>query len=122
MKDGFYPALGTPTGNNGELIENSYNKEIELMIDAGAQRVLCMGSMGKMAGIKNSEYHKIAQYCFKVVSKRIPVMLGVMDCSVSRVLERIEALVNIDIDGVVATAPYYYKVSGEGIINFFSFL
>jgi 4-hydroxy-tetrahydrodipicolinate synthase len=122
MKNGFYPAVGTPTGNNGELIENSYNKEIELMIDAGAQGVLCMGSMGKMAALKNSEYPKVAKYCFNVVSKRVPLMVGVMDCSVSRVLERIEALGNIDIDGVVATTPYYYKVDSVGIINFFRML
>ena len=100
MKDGFYPALGTPTSDNGELIEDSYNKEIELMLEAGAQGVLCMGSMGKMAAIRNSEYPKIAKYCFKVISERIPVMVGVMDCSASRVLDRIEALGNMNIDGV----------------------
>lgn len=122
MKDGFYPALGTPTSDSGKLIESSYQKGIELMIEAGAQGVLCMGSMGKMAAIKNREYPKIAKYCFKVVSKRIPVMVGVMDCSVSRVLERIEALGNIDIEGVVATTPYYYKVGSDGIINFFRML
>jgi len=122
MKDGFYPALGTPTSDNGELIEKSYNKEIELMIEAGAQGVLCMGSMGKMAAIKNSEYPRIAKYCFEVVSKRIPVMVGVMDCSASRVLDRIEALGSINIDGVVATTPYYSKVGSDGIINFFKML
>ena len=119
MKDGFYPALGTPTSDNGELIEDSYNKEIELMLEAGAQGVLCMGSMGKMAAIRNSEYPRIAKYCFKVISKRIPVMVGVMDCSASRVLDRIEALGNMNIDGVVATTPYYYKVGSDGITNFF---
>ncbi len=122
MKDGFYPALGTPTEDNGELIESSYYKGIELMIEADAKGVLCMGSMGKMVTIKNSEYHKIAKYCVKVVSKRIPVIVGVMDCSVSRVLERIEALGNINIDGVVATTPYYYQVGSDGIINFFKLL
>ena len=122
MKDGFYPALGTPTEDNGELIESSYNKEIELMIEAGAQGVLCMGSMGKMASIRNSEYPKIAKYCFRVVSKRLPVMVGVMDCSVSRVLDRIDSLGKIDIDGVVATTPYYFKIDGEGIIIFFKIL
>jgi len=122
MKDGFYPALGTPTSDNGELIEKSYNKEIELMIKAGAQGVLCMGSMGKMAAIRNSEYPRIAKYCFEVVSKRIPVMVGVMDCSASRVSDRIEALGNINIDGVVATTPYYWKVGSDGIINFFKML
>ena len=40
----------------------------------------------------------------------------------SRVLERIEALGKIDIDGVVATSPYYYKVDRNGIINFFRML
>ena len=114
MKDGFYPALGTPTSDNGELIENSYNKEIELMIESGAQGVLCMGSMGKMAAIRNSEYPKIAKYCFEVVSKRIPVMVGVMDCSASRVLDRIEALGNINIDGVQAANGYRIETSTEG--------
>ena len=119
MKDGFYPALGTPTNSNGNLIKTSYNKGIELMIEAGANGVLCMGSMGKMATIRDREYPIIAKQCFHAVSKRVPVMVGVMDCSASRVLDRIEALGDIEIDGVVATAPYYSKVGSEGIINFF---
>ncbi|MCK5469943.1 MAG: hypothetical protein KAI99_15585 [Cyclobacteriaceae bacterium] len=39
MKDGFYPAFGTPTRDNGQLIESSYGNMIELMIEAGAQGV-----------------------------------------------------------------------------------
>ena len=122
MNDGFYPALGTPTNDIGEIIESSYKKEIELMIEAGAQGVLCMGTMGKMAAIRNSEFPKIAKNCFNVISGRIPVMVGVMDCSVSRVLDRIVALGNINIDGVVATTPYYSKVGSDDIISFFKML
>lgn len=120
MNNGFYPALGTPTDNRGLIIKDSFCKGVELMVGAGAAGVLCMGSMGKMATIKNSEYPKAAKYCVDVVSKRIPVMVGVMDCSVSRVLDRIEALGDIDIQGVVATVPYYSKVSNDGILNFFN--
>ena len=120
MKNGFYPALGTPTDDNGKLVEKSFAKEIELMIASGAAGMLCMGSMGKMESIRNSEYPKIADKCVKVVSKRVPVMVGVMDCSITRVLDRIDALGNIDIDGVVTTVPYYLKVSASGIINFFT--
>ncbi len=122
MKEGFYPALGTPTDSEGKLITNSFNKEIGQMLEAGASGVLCMGSMGKMATIRNTEYPKIAKQCVEAVSKRVPVMVGVMDCSVNRVLDRIDALDKMGIEGVVATAPYYSKVSDEGIKNFFTML
>jgi 4-hydroxy-tetrahydrodipicolinate synthase len=120
MNNGFYPALGTPTDENGKLMESSYARGIELMIGSGAAGMLCMGSMGKMESIRNSEYPKIAAQCVNVVSKRVPVMVGVMDCSVSRVLDRIDALGNIAINGVVATAPFYSRASAGGIVNFFA--
>ncbi len=103
MEDGFYPALGTPT-------------------EAGAKGVLCMGSMGKMASIGDREYPGVARHCVETVSQKVPVMVGVMDCSISRVVDRIEALGNIKIDGVVATVPYYYKLNTNEIINFFQLL
>lgn len=122
MRNGFYPALGTPTDDNGKLIEASYVKEIELMVASNAAGVLCMGSMGNMVGIRNNEYARVASLCVKTVAKKIPVMVGVMDCSVNRVLDRIEALGNIDIEGVVATAPYYYKSNAGEIINFYTMI
>lgn len=122
MKNGFYPALGTPTDDNGKLIEISYVKGIELMVASGAAGMLCMGSMGNMVGIRNSEYAKTASLCVNAVAKRVPVMVGVMDCAVNRVLDRIETLGNIEIEGVVATVPYYYKLNGSEIVNFYTLL
>jgi len=122
LKDGFYPALGTPTDFTGNLVKASFKKEIELMIEAGASGMLCMGSMGKMATIRDREYPSIAKYCADVVAERVPVMVGVMDCSAGRVLDRIDALDGIDIQGVVATAPFYSKVNAAGIISFFEII
>lgn len=122
MNSGFYAALGTPTSLSGNLIKKSFNREIDLMIDAGTRGVLCMGSMGKMATIRNSEYPEIARQCTLAVSQRVPVLVGVMDCSVSRVSDRIDALKNINIDGVVATVPFYNKTDTAEIVNFFSML
>jgi 4-hydroxy-tetrahydrodipicolinate synthase len=122
LKDGFYPALGTPTNQSGELITESFDKQTERMIESGASGVLCMGSMGKMATIRDREYPVIAKRCAEIVARRIPVMAGVMDCSVSRVLDRIEALDGTGIQGVVATAPFYYKVSNGAMINFFAMI
>ena len=122
MKDGFYPALGTPTDVDGRLVRSSYEKEINLMIEAGAKGLLCMGSMGRMESIPDKEYPLIAKECFAITSQRLPLMVGVMDCSVSRVLDRIRALNNIDIEGVVATVPFYSRLSERNAINFFTLL
>jgi dihydrodipicolinate synthase/N-acetylneuraminate lyase len=120
MNNGFYPALGTPTDSNGILNETSFAKGIELMVSSGASGVLCMGTMGIMSCIRNSEYSKTASLCVNTIAERIPVMVGVMDCSVNRVLDRIDALNDLKIDGVVATAPYYFRLGAGEIVSFFT--
>mgnify|MGYP001293065298 CR=1 FL=1 len=120
MNNGFFPALGTPTDESGKVIKESFEKEIEMMIGAGAAGLLCLGSMGKMAFIRNREYPGIAKVCVEIVSGRIPVMVGVMDCSVKRIFDRIEALGKMDFRGVVATPPFYHKISEEETIIFFT--
>ncbi|MFO7612662.1 MAG: dihydrodipicolinate synthase family protein, partial [Clostridia bacterium] len=50
---------------------------------------------------------------------RVPVMAGVMDNSVARVMDRIYSFGDIEVEGVVATTPFYYKSSPEQIVSFF---
>jgi 4-hydroxy-tetrahydrodipicolinate synthase len=119
FNNGFYAALGTPTDTGGILAEEAFEKEIELMIASGTAGLLCMGSMGRMESIRDSEYPKVAEKCTAFVKGRVPVLVGVMDCSAARVIDRINALGNMEIEGVVATAPFYSKVSIPGIVNFF---
>ncbi len=120
MEKGFYPALGTPIHLDGTLVKESFGRQIELMISSGAKGVLCMGSMGNMASLRNSEYPGIAKYACDVVHHRIPLLVGVMDCSISRILDRIDTLKDLEIDGVVATVPFYSPLKPNEIVKFFS--
>ena len=122
MKNGFYPALGTPLDAEGNLNKDSFEKQIDLMIESGASGVLCMGSMGNMSSIKDSVYPDVAEACVRTVNGRVPVMIGVMDNSVSRVMDRIYSLGELEVDGVVATPPFYYKSTDEQIFNFYKML
>ncbi|MDX1358897.1 MAG: dihydrodipicolinate synthase family protein [Clostridia bacterium] len=122
MKDGFFPALGTPLDAEGNLNRESFSKQIELMIQAGASGLLCMGSMGNMISIKDEVYPDVAETCVDANNGRLPVMVGVMDNSVARVMDRIYALGDLSIDGVVATTPFYYKSTDRQIYNFYSML
>lgn len=120
MRKEFFPALGTPLNSDGTLVKESFRRQIELMIESGAKGVLCMGSMGNMASIRNCEFPVIAKQCFDIIDDRIPILVGVMDCSISRILDRIDSLDNLDINGVVTTIPFYSSLKPTEIVHFFS--
>ncbi|MBE5869186.1 MAG: dihydrodipicolinate synthase family protein [Lachnospiraceae bacterium] len=121
MKKGFYTALGTPLDENGNFLPESMAHQIELQIQAGVSGLLVMGSMGQMSYIKQTEYAKVAAESVKAVAGRVPVLIGVTDLSINRVMERVEALKDIDgIDGIVSTVPYYDTVTQDNIFEFYN--
>ena len=121
MEKGFYTALGTPLDENGNFIPGSMARQIEQQIEAGASGLLVMGSMGQMTYIKQDEYAKVAAESVKAAKDRIPVLVGVTDVSIHRVMDRVEALKDIDgIDGIVSTVPYYATVTQDNIYDFYN--
>ena len=57
---GFVPALGTPFGADGKFLKESFMKQIDDQIKAGAAGILAMGSMGTQAMITVEDYPKVA--------------------------------------------------------------
>ena len=119
MKPGFVPALGTPLDANGNLMVDSYKKQINDMIDRGAVGLLSMGSMGIQAFIKNDVYPKVAQAAVEAAAGRVPVFVGAMDCSIARAKDRMAAMEHLAIDAFVFTTPYYHSCNPGQIVNYF---
>lgn len=119
LNKGFYPALGTPLNKNGELAEESYRKQIEAMISSGTSGALCMGSMGTQAALSSDTYLQTAKTASEAVNGRVPLFIGAMDNSVSRVSERMDALKNMNFDGIVLTTPFYGTTTEKNLIRFF---
>ena len=88
MRPGFVPAVGTPLDQNGYFIEDSYQKQIEDQISAGAVAILCMGSMGQQPYIRTSECPKVAKAAVEAAAGRVPVFVGAMDVSIEREIGR----------------------------------
>ncbi|MBR2883187.1 MAG: dihydrodipicolinate synthase family protein [Clostridia bacterium] len=120
IKKGFYTALGTPTDENGNLVEASLIKHINQQIDAGASGLLLMGSMGIEAFLKNSTYADVVKVGVKAVGGRVPLFVGAMDTSIARVMEKIETIGDKEIAGIVITAPYYGTIDDEQAFNWFT--
>lgn len=120
LTDGFYTALGTPLDENGNLVEASLRKHINQQINSGASGLLLMGSMGIEAHIKNSSYGDIVRVAAEEVNGRLPLFVGAMDNSISKVMAKIELIGDAEIDGVVLTVPFYSAVDDVQAINWYT--
>ena len=121
MNKGLYTALGTPLDEQGNFCPESMTRQIEQQIDAGVSGLLVMGSMGNMTYLKNSEYPKVAACAAAAAKGRVPVLVGVTDLSIGRVMDRVAALEGISgIDGIVSTVPYYSTMNQDGIFEFYN--
>ena len=122
MKQGFFPALGTPLDKEGNVLKQSFTKQIEHQIQAGASGLLVMGSMGIEPYIRNSVYPGVARCGVEAAKGQAPVLVGVMDTCISRVLDRVDALNDLRIDGVVSTVPYYNAMNQSQVVKFYTAL
>ena len=122
LQNGFYTALGTPIDDKGNLVSDSLRKHVEMQIENGASGLLLMGSMGIEAYLKNSTYADAVKVAEETVKGRIPLFVGAMDTSIARVMEKIELIGDVKIDGIVLTVPYYATVNDEQAINWFTTL
>lgn len=121
LKNGFYTALGTPINSDGSIVESSLRKQIEMQIEYGASGLLILGSMGAQCAITNSACVRAVEIAVDAVKGRLPLFVGVMDNSVERVCERIDALDSAEIEGVVVTNPFYYAVTDvKTLINWYT--
>lgn len=118
MKKGFVPALATPLDEHGELMEASYRKQIEDMIEQGAVGLLSLGSMGQQAFLTGSTCIETARVAVDAAAGRVPVFVGAMDCSIRRAIERMKAMEDLDIAAFVFTAPYYHVATRGNMMNF----
>ncbi len=118
MKPGFVPALGTPLDKDGNLVADSLRKHIDDQIKAGAVGLLCMGSMGKEAFIRDDVYPEVARVAVEANAGRVKLFIGAMDTSIARVKQRIAPLEDLEFDGLVLMAPYYAVPNRNQVINF----
>jgi len=68
--------------------------------------------------VKNSEYGPGIKAAVNAVKKRCALLVGASENSLAKVKEKLDICGKEDIDGVVMTAPYYFKTGEGAIVNF----
>ena len=120
LNSGFFTALGTPLDADGNIVEASLRKEIEMQIEAGASGLLLLGSMGIQSEVKMSAWAEAAKIASDAVNGRVALFVGAMDNSGWRVKDRLSLIGGLKLDGIVLTTPYYATANDNELFRFFS--
>lgn len=116
---GVIVPVATPLLADESLDREGLRRLIASLLDAGVHGLFANGSMSGFALHPDAMQHEIIVEVCHLAQGRVPVLAGVSDTSVRRVLDRIRSIQGLPVDAVVVLPPYYFIYSVSELINFF---
>ena len=92
---------------------------VDFLIDGGIDGLFPLGTSGEFALLDREERKTIVETVVDQTDGRVPVLAGVSDPSLENVLAFAKDAADAGTDAIVATPPYYYTTSEEGLFRHF---
>ncbi|MBN3520269.1 dihydrodipicolinate synthase family protein [Algoriphagus lutimaris] len=117
---GIIPPMITPLLPDFSLDEKSLSVLIEHIISGGVHGIFILGTTGEFPSISSKVKKKLIEQSCQLVNHRVPVLVGISDCSFEESLGLAEVAKNTGADILVATNPYYMNVGQDELVYYFS--
>ncbi|MDU0968542.1 MAG: dihydrodipicolinate synthase family protein [Actinomycetaceae bacterium] len=104
---GVVPPVVTPLTADRKFDRESFNRNIERMLDAGVDGLFFLGSSGEVAFSTDARRDEIVSAAIEQVAGRVPVLIGCIDTETERVIEHAKRAEAAGADAIVATCPFY---------------
>lgn len=106
---GVVPPLCTPLTPDHEVDVASLERLVDHLVGAGVDGLFVLGSTGEVALLPDAHRRRVAETVVKHVAGQVPVLAGVIDTGTLRVLQHADRLADLDLAGLVVTAPFYTR-------------
>ena len=116
---GMTVALATPLGEDGALDVDALHRLIDFVLQEGAASIFPLGWMGEQPALTESMRRQVMQETVRYIDERVPVIMGVSEQSLPRILQEVEAASAAGADIVLATPPFSYPMTPASIADFF---
>jgi 4-hydroxy-tetrahydrodipicolinate synthase len=118
--EGIWAPTPTPLKKNKEDIDRQAIKTlVDFLIDDGVDGLLPLGTSGEFALLSPSERRDVLDATVDQVNGRVPVVAGVSDPSPENVMHYSRDAKDAGVDAVIATPPYYFSTTNEGLYEFY---
>ncbi|MGP3755854.1 4-hydroxy-tetrahydrodipicolinate synthase [Streptomyces sp. LamerLS-316] len=106
---GVIPPVVTPLTADGELDRASLERVVGHLLDGGVSGLFALGSSGETAYLTPAQQDEVIKVITSASAGQVPVLVGAIETTTNRAIERARAAAGLGADAVVATAPFYTR-------------
>jgi dihydrodipicolinate synthase/N-acetylneuraminate lyase len=117
--EGVIVPVATPLMPDESLDRSALNGLVERLIGAGVHGLFANGSMGGFAFHSDRMQIEIIEAVATQANRRCPVLGGVSDTSLGRVLSKLRDVETLPVDAVVVLPPLYFLYKQDELSRFF---
>jgi dihydrodipicolinate synthase/N-acetylneuraminate lyase len=116
---GIFPALATPLDERGEVDVPAVRRIVSHLVQGGVSGIWALGSGGEFASLTSEQRRLLLQTAVTEAHGRVPVLAGISDTCLSRILDHARAAQEAGADAVFAVTPFYYQMTTDEATRFF---
>ncbi|HBF80365.1 MAG TPA: dihydrodipicolinate synthase family protein [Streptomyces sp.] len=116
---GVIPPVVTPLTTDGELDRVSLERVVGHLLDGGVSGLFALGSSGETAYLTPGQQDEVIKVITSASGGQVPVLVGAIETTTNRAIERARAAAALGADAVVATAPFYTRTHATEIDRHF---
>src|SRR5438093_12492807 len=117
--EGNIAPMATALTHYEKIDDQTTRTLVDLLIDGGIDGLFPLGTSGEFALFNREERKKVVETGVDQTNGRVPVLAGVSDPSLENVLAFAKDAEDAGADAIVATPPYYYTTSEDGLFSHF---
>jgi 4-hydroxy-tetrahydrodipicolinate synthase len=114
--------MPTPFDRNGNIDETRLGELTDFLIQGGIDGLFPLGTTGEFALLDRGERKRVLEVVVDRAGSKVPVLAGVSDPSPQNVISYAKDAEDVGADAAVATTPYYYRTSEEGLYLHFKMI
>ena len=117
--EGIIAPMATALSHDEKIDVKTTRTLVDYLIDGGIDGLFPLGTSGEFALFDREDRKKVVETVVDQTNGRVPVLAGVSDPSLENVLAFAKDAEEAGADAIVATPPYYYTTSEDGLFSHF---
>lgn len=117
--EGIVAPMATPLTRDDRIDTKATRALVNFLIDGGIDGLFSLGTSGEFAMFDRVERKTMVETVVDEANGRVPVLAGVSDPSLENVLAFAKDAEDAGADAIVATSPYYFTTSEDGLFGHF---
>lgn len=117
--NGIIPPMITPLKADFSLDINHSERLIEHLIEGGVHGIFILGTTGEFSGLSSTVKRDLIRITCQQVNGRVPVLVGVTDCSFLESVDLAAIAYNFGAKAIVAAPPFYMNIGQAELINYY---